>query len=374
MRVARVVELVAAVARGEHEADPLDGALLEDRLVRGDEAVVDRRVRDAVDDDERRLAPRVGDDRRLVVVHDLRQLQPAGRRRSSSRRRSRGRSRREPSRARPRRRAPARRTSRCRRRRRRSTRPRRTLRSWNCPRENGRSPWRTRVLVRVREQRRRVVRVGDRDGLAAAEVLRAAEPVDAVGAAELVRVVAAHGVRECLVLELRQRLRRLLAVVARARRGVDEGVRRAEVRRLHRVAERAEPGDRGDEPGERVGHRHVRDRSLRLRAVDEIVGERGAERGRDRRRTAGDGDEVIVRPDRLDAEARLREPLRHLAHLVGGRRVLRRVLVGRDVLAVLRARRIADGLRQRVELSRVPRRDPDPRVHERARRDCGGLR
>ena len=66
--------LVAVVAGREVEADALQRALLEDRLVGVDEALVDRDVEHAVDHHEGRLAPRVRDDRGLVVGHDLRQL------------------------------------------------------------------------------------------------------------------------------------------------------------------------------------------------------------------------------------------------------------------------------------------------------------
>ena len=73
MRVPPGIELVPVVAGREVEADPLHGAVLEDGLVRVDDALVDRDVELPVDHDEGRLAPRVRHDRRLVVVDDLRQ-------------------------------------------------------------------------------------------------------------------------------------------------------------------------------------------------------------------------------------------------------------------------------------------------------------
>ena len=230
------------------------------------------------------------------------------------------------------------------------------------------------VRVRVGEQPRGVVGVGDRHGLAAAEALAVAEAADAVGAAQLVGRVAADRVRQRLVLELRQRPRGLLAVVVRARRRVHERGGCAEVGRLHRVAERAEPGDRRDDRGERVGHRQVGHRRLRLRPVDEVVRERRAEGGRRRRRAARDLDEVVVRAGRVHGHPGLREPLRHLGDLRGRRRELRVVLVGGDELAVLGVRRVADGLSERVELVRVPRREPDPRMHGLAGRNRSGFR
>src|SRR5256885_586186 len=59
--------LVAVVARREVEADALDRSLDEERLVGVDQLLVDRDEELAADDDERRLAPRVRDDRGVAV-------------------------------------------------------------------------------------------------------------------------------------------------------------------------------------------------------------------------------------------------------------------------------------------------------------------
>ena len=151
-----------------------------------------RDVEHAADHDERRLAPRVGDDRCVVVAEDAARTARGSRRRSSCVHRSTRRWRRSPSRARPRRRASARRTSRCRR----SRRPARsrgrpaavpgTLRLENWPGREGGIALARRIRVRVREQRARVERVRDRDGLAGAGETGARDPV---GAAELRRDV-----------------------------------------------------------------------------------------------------------------------------------------------------------------------------------------
>ena len=219
-----------------------------------------------------------------------------------------------------------------------------------------------RVRVRVLLQRRGVERVSDRDRRALAQVHRAG-PAFAVRTAELRRHVSARSPRQRPPLELREIGGIPLAVVARARRAVDERGRRAEVGGSHHVAEPRQPGDREHGAGDRARNGQVRRRGLDPLALDLVLAQPGGERRSDGSGRAANRQVVVIRPGGRDPKAGGRQPPRHGRDLRGRGREAGDVLGPRDELAVVRAGRVADGPCEPVELRRVTRSEPDPRTH-----------
>jgi hypothetical protein len=129
-----------------------------------------------------------------------------------------------------------------------------------------------------------------------------------------------------------------------------------------------EPADLADEAGQR-GRRRRRPH----RGVDDAPGyseaaDPGGERGLGLRDGAADRDPKAVRGDVAHLQPARTQPRGDRRGVGGGRREARAELRRREVVPVVRARRVGDPLDQRDEAGAVAQRQPDQRRDAVARR------